>query len=63
MNDSPDFIRLEQAISDAVTALPAASCQGTDAALRRACHELVLLLRHTQERVQDLRAMFAARGS
>jgi hypothetical protein len=61
MNDRPDLRRLEQAISDAVTALPATSCQDSDAALRRACHELVLLLRHTQERVQDLRQMFASR--
>ena len=61
MNDSPDFRRLEQAISDAVTALPTTSCQDSDAAVRRACHELVLLLRQTQERVQDLRQMFSGR--
>ena len=62
MNQNPDFSRLEQALSDAVTALPAATCQSPDAALRRACHEVVLLLQHTRERVQDLRAMFAARN-
>jgi hypothetical protein len=61
MKDRPDFTRLEQAISEAVTALPATSCQDSDAALRRACRELVLLLRQTQERVQDLRQMFKAR--
>lgn len=61
MKDNPDLRRLEQAISEAVTALPTASCQDNhDAALRRACLELVLLLRQTQERVHDLRQMFAA---
>jgi len=63
MNDSPDFQRLEEAISEALTALPAATCQSPDASLRRACHEVVLLLQHTRERVQDLRAMFAATRS
>jgi hypothetical protein len=64
MRDNPDLSRLEKALSDAVTALPAASCKDNDdAALRRACLELVLLLRQTQERVHDVRQMFAARSA
>ncbi|HJV63852.1 MAG TPA: hypothetical protein VJ743_23085 [Albitalea sp.] len=62
MEKRPDFRRLEEAIDEAVLALPATACEGDDAALRRACHEVVLLLRQTKERVLHLRGLFAAQG-
>jgi hypothetical protein len=59
MNNGPDFPRLEKALDEAIHAVPAKSCEHNDAGLRRACHELVLLLAQTQERVRHLRDVFA----
>jgi len=59
MHEPADFVRLAQALDDAIAALPLHGCPTTDPALQREYRDVMLMLLHTRERARLLEQMLA----
>ncbi|MEW6704494.1 MAG: hypothetical protein AB1430_06545 [Pseudomonadota bacterium] len=62
MERNADFRRLCRALDEAVQALPESACAAQQAALRRQCREVLLMLLQARERARHLARLFDEAG-